>query len=448
MIDFWQRCGMNNVEWIKIIYMAVQLFHSSDFSGQTHLQIQWIIPDAYDFIAPDSLPAASISLVTPDGKQTLREYILIPRQNLYQKKISADDQNIRITQELISVTPFAIAFQAFARLTDTNLIRIAKKFDSRFYKLIQTDSNQRVIREDTGFTIPNGLRVIRMREYAHYIDLEVAQPGSKAVQRAIPDILPKNKMIRLSMIPDYGPIHTQWIEQPNNYYDSCVSLTEKAVINIIGSTFSDAVNNGNHAGKNILYSMCQDRIERANIPVSCNSTSVTSHWIKILRQLLLFENDFDPYEDIQRIYPGYEPKLSPDSILDYMGELSVDISQLPESSLDRLPELVKLYEQFRKKAKNNPGQWNDGNMILGANDKEYAPTREELLLNETGNRIKKIIESEKREEIARIMKINKIKNKTIRYKHFTFRHTDVMGSGRFTYVDRIVEMKFELKKKE
>lgn len=440
---------MYNAEWVKIVCMAIQLFNHSELKDQATVHIGWIAPDSLGFVAPEQLPAATIRISDLNSQSVLSEYILIPRQNLYQKKTSGDDLMGDIDKTFVTVTPNAVIFRKVLRTILADSIKsLSMKHDSLFYRMIQNDSNQKIIKQEQGFSTDNGLQVIRMTEYPHYIDLGVAQPGTKITQKIIPENFPKNKMIRLSMIPDYGPVHTQWIEQPNYYYDSCVSLTEKAVINIIDSTFSDAVNNGNHTGKNILYSMCQARIKSSEFPVSCNSTSVTSHWIKILRQLLLFENDFDPYEDIHRVYPGYEPKLSPDSILDYMGELSVDISQLPESSLDRLPELVKLYEQFRKKAKKNPGHWNDGNMILGANDKEYAPTRDELLLNEIGNRIKKIVESEKREEIARIMKINKIKNKTIRYKHFTFRHTDVMGSGRFTYVDRIVEMKFELMKKE
>jgi hypothetical protein len=172
------------------------------------------------------------------------------------------------------------------------------------------------------------------------------------------------------------------------------------------------------------------------------------YWKNDLRQLLLMENDFDPYKDIHRVYPGYEPKLTPDSMLDYMGGLSDVIDKLPAATLNQLPELLRMYETNRKSAKKNPGKWNDGNIILGANDKEYEPSRDELILNEIGNRITKIVESETKEAIERIMKENKIKLRKIRYRHFTFRHTDVMGSGRFTYVNQILEVKLELLKKE
>lgn len=440
---------MYNAEWVKIICMAIQLFNHSELKDQATVHIGWIVPDSLGLVAPEQLPAATIRITDLKSQSVLSEYILIPRQNLYQKKTSGDDLMGDLDKTFVTVTPNAVIYRKVLRPILADSIKsLSMKHDSLFYRMIQNDSNQKVIRQEQGFSTDNGLRVIRMIEYPHYIDLGVAHPGTKITQKILTDNLPKNKMIRLSMIPDYGQVHTQWIEQPYHYYDSCVSLTEKTVANIIDSTFSDAVNYGTYSSKNMLYSLCQEQIERAEIPVSCIPSTIKSHWKKIIRQLLLFENYSDPYEDIHRVYPGYEPKMSPDSVLDYMGELSRDISQLPESAIDRLPELVKLYDQFIKTAKKNPGQWNDGNMMLGGNDKEYAPTRDELLLNETGNRIKKIIESEKKEEIARIMKINKIKNKTIRYKHFTFRHTDVMGSGRFTYVDRIVEMKFELMKKE
>ncbi len=427
---------MYNVQWIKIICMAIQLFSQSEFKNQTSVVITWIPADSLDLIAPEPLPAVSIQFQMSDSKTLISEYVLIPRQNLYQKKTAGEKQFVNLDKSFVTVTPHAVVFRKVLNsvLPDT-LKFIAAKYEELFNQLMQTDSNQSIIRQEHGFSTDNGLRVIQMKEYPNYIDLEVAQSGTKLVQKIIPHHFPKNKMIRLTMIPEYGPAHTQWIEQPYHFGDSCIAFSEKTAIAVIDSGFSNAVKNIDHYSKNKVCSFCQDQIECAVMSAGCDVSAITHHWKTVVRRLLLIEKDFDPYEDIHRVYPGYEPKLSADSMLDYMGELSVDISQLPETAADKLPELVKLYDQYRKKAKKNPGKWNDGNMILGANDKEYDPSRDELILNEIGNRIKNIIESVKKEEIERIMKVNNIKKKTIRYKHFTFRHSDIIGSGRFTYVN-------------
>jgi hypothetical protein len=85
----------------------------------------------------------------------------------------------------------------------------------------------------------------------------------------------------------------------------------------------------------------------------------------------------------------------------------------------------------------------EGNMILGVRPKEYEPSLEELVLGETGERISKVINNNEKEEIISYLKNNKCHMRKIKFRKFTFTHADVMGSGRFFYVDTIEEVKLK-----
>ena len=82
-------------------------------------------------------------------------------------------------------------------------------------------------------------------------------------------------------------------------------------------------------------------------------------------------------------------------------------------------------------------------MILGARPKEYIPSKEELIADEIGERIRKTAE-----ECIPMTLAEKSKTrvpKQLKYCHYTFTHSDVMGSGRFFYVDQIQETVITLK---
>jgi len=52
----------------------------------------------------------------------------------------------------------------------------------------------------------------------------------------------------------------------------------------------------------------------------------------------------------------------------------------------------------------------------------------------------KVISASDKKGIKELLKAKKIRIRKINYTRFTFIHYDVMGSGRFFYVDSIIEM--------
>jgi len=103
-----------------------------------------------------------------------------------------------------------------------------------------------------------------------------------------------------------------------------------------------------------------------------------------------------------------------------------------------LPQLFEKFVALKELADKNPGDWIEGNIVLGAKEKEYRPSEYELLLDETGSRIEHIIESNSMEIIQGYRLMNSMEPVVLKFEHFLFIHVDVMGSGRFFYVNDII----------
>ena len=90
-----------------------------------------------------------------------------------------------------------------------------------------------------------------------------------------------------------------------------------------------------------------------------------------------------------------------------------------------------------QKAKKNPGTWEQGNMILGAPEREYIPSDEELILCEIDNRLKNIITGTEKNTLLKYCKENGFIGKELNLFSIEIWHADVMGSGRFFYAGEL-----------
>lgn len=138
-------------------------------------------------------------------------------------------------------------------------------------------------------------------------------------------------------------------------------------------------------------------------------------------------------EELSRPLPGYEPKISADTILDYRRSLERRVSKLPPPTLDSLGDLLATLGTLQAAAAKNPGRWRDGNLPLGAEPNEYVPSDEELLISEVGERIRCVVEeTPQRPLVSRLNRIG-VSERFIEYNAVVIYHADVMGSGRFFY---------------
>jgi hypothetical protein len=138
-------------------------------------------------------------------------------------------------------------------------------------------------------------------------------------------------------------------------------------------------------------------------------------------------------DDAEEKFPDYEPKLSPDTVLDYRPEMAIGIGTLPPAELGSLPDLVRALELYAARARDNPGHWEDGQIMLGAEPTEYVPSDDELIASETGERIGQIVADTSPEDVEEALAAAGLTRDGANYDRFTFRHADVMGSGRFFF---------------
>jgi hypothetical protein len=159
------------------------------------------------------------------------------------------------------------------------------------------------------------------------------------------------------------------------------------------------------------------------------------------RSRIFIDKNGQPVNDDTRLSGGYSPKLTPDTIIDFRPTLIDDFTELPDADENRLEHLLDLYQEYRLRAVKNPGNFVPGNMILGANKEDYQPTDDELILMELGERLWRVLGSLPENAVRQVHQAYGSRIESITYKRFSFYHVDVMGTGRFFYVDRIEKIR-------
>ncbi len=137
--------------------------------------------------------------------------------------------------------------------------------------------------------------------------------------------------------------------------------------------------------------------------------------------------------ELELRFPGYKPKETPDTVLDYRPSLSGRIQEVPAADLASLPALLVELGRYQSLTAKNPGRWRTGSVALGADPSEYEPSDEELLAGELGDRLARVVAGEPQAAVREALAKSGFKETSVVYGRILFRHSDVMGSGRFFY---------------
>jgi len=143
--------------------------------------------------------------------------------------------------------------------------------------------------------------------------------------------------------------------------------------------------------------------------------------------------------DEKNIFPDYEPKITSDSIEDYLrrpSKVYEILGEIGDPNISKLNKTLDLFNKYEKKAKKNVGKYEKGNVAIGADSNQYYPSDEELIVSELGKMIVQLIESYSRQQLKTLKLRYNIPSQQIRFFEINFRHVDVMGSGRFFYANK------------
>jgi hypothetical protein len=140
------------------------------------------------------------------------------------------------------------------------------------------------------------------------------------------------------------------------------------------------------------------------------------------------------------LFPDYEPKKTPDTVHDYLRKPNSFIfkilKKIGDPSLENLTQILAHFNKYKRAAEKNPGGYQEGNVVIGADAEQYYPSEEELLVSELGKMIKEIITMNSKKLIENAKQEQGILSQTIVFHEIIFRHVDVMGSGRFFFAEK------------
>ena len=131
---------------------------------------------------------------------------------------------------------------------------------------------------------------------------------------------------------------------------------------------------------------------------------------------------------------GYSPKDTADTVLDYRPEVAGDINALPPVS--DAAGLARAFVDWKAKAAAAPGSYEQGAVQLGADAQEYRPSNAELVAAEAGDRLAAALGSADDAAKSAIAAILGDAPEARVYRRFDYRHSDVMGSGRYFYASK------------
>ncbi|MCF8239966.1 MAG: WG repeat-containing protein, partial [Melioribacteraceae bacterium] len=423
--------------WVELLADQMILTNKLYGNQSTGINILWdavresFVLDYYDH---------GILQITFSDKQrrlSLIHYTVIPWQNVREYKIGNELQDPIMMQNILTVTDYAIIlYSEDAAVNNDEDKELVSRFHEAFKKVINFEENQNEV-DELSIELPNTVQVISLKEYQNYINLEFAEPGSD--MSFINEIgnLSDRKMIYLTITPEIGPVKRMWVKPDNPFIDTYYLSVEKNLLDLFKSAIHKSITDIDKRVE-IFHGAIEKLRELFNAANSYVNLLFERYENRLSDWLFCSESQAINYPGDKNIFTDYQPKKTPDTIIDFMPQLSEEFEQLPSSDLNNLIPLINLFIKYEKLAETNPGEWYEGNIILGAKEREYLPSKEELILSEIGNRINQITQINNSFTIKQMIKSANISLDRLNYKEYTVIHYDVMGSGRFFYIEEII----------
>ena len=434
---------MNYIEWIRTVGLAVNLLVKTEFDSSVSVQFEWKQKLPSDLFTSDSVSAFFMDFRSRYDSARLTGIYLIPWENLFSPVFRPEELALP-HYNLLTVTGYSVIYQDIGSdlLSESNK-ELTEQLLSRLKYMFDYEENQKVLAEYDGITTPEMIQVISQKEYKYYIEQSVALPGSKDILHFNYDSLPGNKMIFRHLVPDFGQVKSQWIYPVKIAANICPDSTDDLVRKTI-SDLIDGLLKNESADINEACSKSFEIIGNILSEQNCNDEGIRDYYKNLVRKLLPGRETIITELPYDKIYGDYQPKLTPDVLSDYMPGVYKKVEALPSAELQNLPDLLSEYKKYKREASRHHGKWVEGNVILGANPREYQPSESEIMLCETGNRIKEIRDSNPAEIIRETVRGHSHLPKKIKFSRYEVIHMDVMGSGRFFYISNIEELKFNL----
>jgi len=430
---------MNYPMWVKLFAWSIQLMAINELPHTVSVVTDWVILSDYGITTSQFNSGLLISFNNQPDNETIQEFLLIPWQDF---RIRQDESKVADSLgrfAFLGVNPFAVIYQPNALNDHPSELAsaLADRIVEKMRYILDLRLALRPISDKCEPVIPESGQIISFEHFPNYYSLQIAKPGTD--QRNLQELnaAVSDCMIQVFLVPDIGPVESWWLQPVENRFSTCFSHTEKEILQLLETHLPQTCQLKNQIERQSALKQLHKQA-RKMIDDSCSDEYCKSQLSKWITHFLSFpENTQNP--DPSTLFPDYHPKISPDYAVDFRPELYTYFNELPTAELKNLKVLLRAFKKVKRKARLNPGKWIDGNIVLGANPKEFIPSNEAFLLEELGMRASRLIENHSHEEIDRAMRNMLFKPRKLKFISFQFRHADVMGSGRFFYVEHMIE---------
>lgn len=422
---------INYTAWIQLFILTLKLFPT--FSSVDNVQVKASWKSLENFGMHAKVQAMQVEFMIVEQNKPLMTYLLIPWDNISITGNEVDISSMLGLPDLLCVTPFAILQECYTSDSGEEDVVLKEKITTFVEELFNIDSYSELLEYKDSYILGDQYQVITMRKFSYLVDLSIAVPGSAHL---IPEFFKNefsNTMIFVSMIPDMGNITTSWIKSGDaEVLQAVIPIQDQLIQKFNG--YLETATTMEDIEKRVEFNL-NCKIELVDYLASEGmDTVVQNFYCDFLKRLLAVPGEKLRETPVDPVFGNYQPKTTPDIVTDYMPAIQEVIEQIPDSRLENLYDLIKLFDEYKVKAVENPGKIVDGNVLLGGMPEEYQASRDELLLAEIGERISKLIETPSENELKKYCHTNDLSGREFEYIKFSFIHYDVMGSGRFFYI--------------
>lgn len=430
-------------EWIDLLFSSIRLAAELFFDNAVHVEMSERRNEGYVFSAKQGSGFLRIQ-VSNSQDQVLLAYDVIPPQDFSIRGELDLAGGLALTRELVTVTDYAAVYAQVNPYGYTGQLKETIELFHRVVRRILEEERHNQL-QDEELDLPQDVRIISSKVYSHYADLQIALPGTAMPDDSAWRTVGKGKLLYLQLVPDAGEVKKRWIKTIDSREDPYYTSVEEDLLKVFSEALSEA--HRFPASRNEISERAKTRIRGLFSAANSYVNFLYDKYEHRLESWLLLE-DVTPRHPIEEeIFGDYQPKETPDAIIDFMPSLRDKVDRLPSAVLENWVPLVELLEFFTGNARNTPGHWEDGNMVLGAQPREYRPSVDELMASEVGDRLAKIIDDHRKEDLIDFFGSEHLNPIDLEYVHFDFIHVDVMGSGRFFYVQSFGTVKLSLEMK-
>ncbi|MBN2018538.1 MAG: hypothetical protein JW794_10480 [Candidatus Cloacimonetes bacterium] len=422
---------INYIAWIQLFVLALKLFPTFNSVDNVQVKTSWKSLESFGMFA--KVRAMQVEFMMVEQNKPLITYLLIPWENISIIGNEADISSMLGMPDLLCVTPFAIVQERCTIDSGEEDVVLKEKITNFIEELFNVDVNLKLLVYEDGFSLGDQYQVITKRQFPYLVDLSIATPGSTHLDQEFFTSTYNNTMIFVSMIPDMGSITASWIKSGDaEVLQSIIPIQDEMIRAYEG--YINTASTIKDIDKRVeFYEKCKveliDYLELKGV-----DTTTHQFYIDLLMRFLFVPGEQTKEIQMDSVFGYYQPKTTSDTAADYMTGISDDIAKLPEAQLNNLHDLIMLFDEQKVKATEMPGKIVEGNMLLGGLPEEYQASKDELLLAEIGEKIRKIIASSSGSELNNYCSTNDLSGKEFVYTKFSFIHYDVMGSGRYFYI--------------